>query len=112
MLGVDMKKWQFVLSMGIVATMLILTTVAPVLAASGDQAFSTFINNLINWGQGIASAIAVLFLVVGGIKLKASQGNPQAQHGAKLTIAGAAAGLILVLFAKDIVAFITKAAGH
>jgi len=64
---------------------------------------------------GLALAVAVmgvLMLVFGAIKLKTSQGNPQAQQQAKVTIAGAIAGLLLVVFAKDIIGLILNAKGH
>ena len=84
---------------------------SPVALAQGTEPFTNFINNLIRVVQGIAATIAVLFIVFGAIKLKAAQGNPVAQQGAKATIVLAIAGLLVAVFAYDIVAVITSAAG-
>ena len=94
-----------------VFTVLMLIGAPGAFAANETKPFSDFIQSLINIGRGIAGAIAVLIIVFGAIKLKASQGNPQSQQAAKITIAGAFAGLVLVLFAADIVNLI-KAAAH
>ena len=82
-----------------------------VLAQAEAQPFTDFINNLVRIIQGIAATIAVLFIVFGAVKLKAASGNPVAQQGAKATIFLAIAGLLVAVFAYDIVNLITTAAG-
>ena len=106
-----MRRRYLVLGVCLVAVLLLLVTVVPALAASDTKPFSDFINNLIKAGQGIAGVLAILMLIFGAIKLKTASGNPQSQQQAKITIGGAAAGLLLVVFARDIVTFITHAAG-
>lgn len=86
-------------------------TFAPYAAAQPAEAapFSDFINKIINLGRGLAATLAVLMLVVGAIRLKASAGNPESQRSAKMTIAAAVSGLLLALFAPDIIRVITSA---
>ncbi len=110
-----MKRFIAITIIWLVAFTIIVVAIAPAVLAAGDQAvkpFSDFIENLIKIAQGIAGTLAVLMLIFGAIKLKTSQGNPQAQQQAKVTIAGSIAGLLLVVFAKDIIGLILNAKGH
>jgi heme/copper-type cytochrome/quinol oxidase subunit 2 len=108
-----MNRRVFVFGVCIIAVLLIALPATQCLAAGAEatKPFSDFINNLITMAQGIAGTLAVLMLIFGAIKLKTAQGNPQAQQQAKVTIAGAVAGLLLVVFAKDIIGMILKARG-
>lgn len=92
-------------------TLLALALAPAALAQADVKPFSDFIEYLIKIAQGIAGTLAVLMLIFGAIKLKTSQGNPQAQQHAKVTIAGAVAGLLLVVFAQDIINLILHAKG-
>lgn len=112
--GVALKRFIAITIVWLIAFTIMAVAVAPDVLAAGEQAvkpFSDFIENLIKIAQGIAGTLAVLMLVFGAIKLKTSQGNPQAQQQAKVTIAGSIAGLLLVVFAKDIIALILNAKG-
>lgn len=108
-----MDRKGFAFGVFIIAVLFIALSAIPCLAAGADatKPFSDFINNLIIMAQGIAGTLAVLMLIFGAIKLKTAQGNPQAQQQAKVTIAGAVAGLLLVVFAKDIIGMILNARG-
>lgn len=109
-----MKRFIAITIIWLVAFSILAVAVAPSALAAGEQAvkpFSDFIENLIKIAQGIAGTLAVLMLVFGAIKLKTSQGNPQAQQQAKVTIGGSIAGLLLVVFAKDIIGLILNAKG-
>lgn len=55
---------------------------------------------------GIAGAIALLFITLGGFKYIISQGNPQETAKAKDTILYALIGLVVVLFAFSILTFV------
>jgi type IV secretory pathway VirB2 component (pilin) len=108
----SVKRFLFPVIVWALIVTVFLLAVAPLAFAAGEEApFSDFINKLINIGRTIAGTLAVLMLVVGAIKLKASQGNPVSQQNAKLTIAGAIGGLLLALFAPDIIKLITSAKG-
>jgi hypothetical protein len=54
----------------------------------------------------IIGAVAVLMVVIGGIKYGASQGDPQAVSKAKGTIIYALVGLVIAIFAVVIVDFV------
>jgi type IV secretory pathway VirB2 component (pilin) len=108
----SMKRFLRTLLICLLVAALLVVAACPFAFAAGEEApFSGFINKLIDIGRGIAGTLAVLMLIVGAVKLKASQGNPVSQQNAKLTIAGALGGLLIVLFAPDIVRLITSAKG-
>jgi hypothetical protein len=54
----------------------------------------------------IVGAVAVMMVVIGGIKYASSQGDPQATAKAKGTIIYAIVGLVLAIFATAIVDFV------
>lgn len=54
----------------------------------------------------VLGAVAVLFVVIGGVKLTLSSGNPQEITKAKNTIIYALAGLVIAAFAEVIVSFV------
>lgn len=58
--------------------------------------------------RGIAGAIALLVIVIAGIKYITSQGNPQEVAKAKNAIIYAGVGLVVLLLADAIVAFVVK----
>lgn len=64
------------------------------------------VNNLIEMGIMIAGMLAVIMLVVGGIKYITSQGEPSAIQSAKKMIINSLIGLILAIFAGTIVGFL------
>lgn len=55
------------------------------------------VNNIIAWVVGIASALAALFVIVGGFLLLTSEGNPNKVDQGKKTLFAVAAGYGLVL---------------
>jgi len=55
---------------------------------------------------GVAGAIALLMITVGGFKYVLSRGNPQETAKAKDTILYALLGLVLVMLAFAIVSFV------
>ncbi len=64
------------------------------------------INNIVNIVFGIAGSLAVLFVVIGGMRYVISRGDPQATAQAKNTILYALIGLIVTIFAFSIVRFV------
>lgn len=68
----------------------------------GSGAITNFVDFLVQVGVGIA----VLFIVLGGLRYVASQGDPQKIEGAKNTILFAVIGLIVMLSAYTIVSFV------
>jgi type IV secretory pathway VirB2 component (pilin) len=55
---------------------------------------------------GIAAALAVLFIVIAGLRFITSQGNPQEVAKARNTIVYALVGLLVALSAEVIVSFV------
>ena len=54
----------------------------------------------------VLAALAVLFIVIGGLRMVTSQGNPQETGKARATIIYAVVGLVVALLAEAFVAFI------
>ncbi|HLZ15300.1 MAG TPA: pilin [Candidatus Saccharimonadales bacterium] len=55
---------------------------------------------------GIAGAVAVIVIILAGLRLQFSQGNPQEAATARQTIIYAIAGLLVALSAEGIVTFV------
>lgn len=58
---------------------------------------------------GVLGAVALLFIVIGGLRYVISQGDPQATGKAKNTILYALVGLVISIAAFSIVTFIVEA---
>ncbi len=69
------------------------------------------INNIGLFALMLAGSLAVIFIVIGGIQLSMSAGNPQGQEKAKKTITNAIGGLILAILAGVIGQFVMAAFG-
>jgi hypothetical protein len=69
-------------------------------------ASTSVIQTVITIVLGIIGAIAVMFIVIGGMRYILSQGDPQAVGKAKGTIIYALVGLLFAILAQAIVGFI------
>lgn len=69
------------------------------------------ITTLIYWLVLFVGAVAVIFIIMGGIRFILSGGDPKKLDQAKKTIAYSILGLILVLLSFFIINFIAKATG-
>lgn len=56
---------------------------------------------------GVAAAVAIIFIILGGIKYSISQGNASDLQKAKDMIVYALVGLVIVMFGFTIVQFVT-----
>ena len=63
---------------------------------------------LLTFVLNFLALIAVVFIVIAGIRLIVSQGEEEQKNKAKKTILYVIAGLIVVLFARVIVSFFTE----
>ena len=63
------------------------------------------LHNILQIAFAILAALAVLFIVIAGLRLITAQGNPQESSKARATIAYALVGLLVALLAEAIVAF-------
>jgi hypothetical protein len=64
------------------------------------------LGNIISIASFISGTVAVIFIIVGGIRYITSAGNPKAIEGAKKTLIYAVGGLILSISAYGILTFI------
>ncbi len=75
-------------------------------APAGSSSVETVIKRSINVFSGIIGIIAVVMIMVGGLKYITSQGDAAATATAKNTILYAAVGLVIVALAQVIVRFV------
>ncbi len=64
------------------------------------------INTIVSIAFGIAGALALLFIVIGGLRYILSSGNPETSAQAKNTIVYALVGLVITIAAYGIVVFV------
>jgi type IV secretory pathway VirB2 component (pilin) len=72
---------------------------------------STFLLRLVDEVQGWLASLSVLFLLYGGYLLWQAGDNPLERSRAWRHIASVVAGIVLVLFAKDIIRLLYSLAG-
>lgn len=72
----------------------------PTVAASSGQ-----LQAILQIAFGVIGAVAVLFIVIGGIRFVFSDGNPQDAAQARNTIIYALVGLVIAISAEGIVTF-------
>lgn len=123
-----MKKLQTIMTSAILAisvlmTPVVLTTVdagaatcatprecvedgASVKTGTGTQSLGGLITNIVNILLYVLGAIAVIMIVVGGIRYTLSNGDSAAIKGAKDTILYSVIGLIVAILAYAIVNFV------
>jgi type IV secretory pathway VirB2 component (pilin) len=87
-----------------ISALLLHTDVA--LAVDGAAQTESFIKNIVRALVGIAGAVAVVFMVVGGFHYITSSGHPEKLDKAKKTLLYAGVGLVIVLAAYSIVDFV------
>ena len=74
------------------------------------QGSDATLGNIINVILYAAGVLAVVMIIVSGIKMSASAGNPSAVAKAKQTLVYAIVGLVVVVLAFSIVNFVLKIA--
>jgi len=75
---------------------------------NGPESIEDVIENVTNWVLGIAGSLAVLFIIISGIRYITSAGN-QAQHeAAKKNLTSAIIGLVIILISFVIVQVISR----
>lgn len=95
-------------SIGMIATLL---NADAANALDGAVQTQNFIKNIIQILVGISAAIAVVFVVIGGLKYITSSGHPEKLENAKKTLLYSGIGLVVVLAAYalvDVVANMAK----
>ena len=71
-----------------------------------DGTISSILSNALSIAYTVVGILAVVFIIIGGIQLATSAGNPSGTKKAKTTISYAIGGLVLALMAGAIQAFI------
>lgn len=79
-------------------------------AAKQDEA-PAIIKNVINLALVILGMVAVIMIIIGGIRYTTSNGDSSATKGAKDTILYAVVGLVVAIMAYAIVNFVLAALG-
>jgi hypothetical protein len=64
--------------------------------------------NIIQWVLGILALVAVVMIILGGVRWMTAGGNEEHVEGAKKIITAAVIGLIIVLLAWAIVIFVAN----
>lgn len=82
--------------------------VEPVGASAGDMTVGELLTKVIEWILLFAAAVAVLFLILGGLQYVTSAGNKDRIEKAKQTILYAVIGLIVIALSYVIVTFIGR----
>ena len=77
----------------------------PHVAANGSQ-----LPTILQIVFGVAAALAVLMVVIGGLRLVTSEGDPQAAAKGRMTILYAVVGLAISVSAELIVSFVLRRA--
>ncbi|MBR3180552.1 hypothetical protein IKF63_00535 [Candidatus Saccharibacteria bacterium] len=71
----------------------------------------TFKTNALSWFFGITGMIAVVMIIVSGLQMSASSGNPGAVQKAKMTLIYSIIGLVISVLAFSIVTFVMGKVG-
>lgn len=79
-------------------------------ATSGNDGFKNIITAVVNVLSVVVGAVSVVMIIIGGFRYVISGGDSNGISGAKNTILYAIVGLVVVLFAQVIVAFVYKSA--
>lgn len=67
-----------------------------------DAPVGKILSDLLPFVFGLASMLALFFLILGGIRYMTSRGDPKAVDSARSTITGAVTGLLIILFSATI----------
>ena len=73
----------------------------PIVNASSNE-----LQQILQLAIGVIAAVAVLFVVVGGLRFVMSEGDPQATTKARNTMIYALVGLIIAITAEGLVTFV------
>ncbi len=71
--------------------------------ARGDRSIAEVLNNVITWVLGFAALIAVLFIIISGIRWIISSGNAEQAKSARSALVASVLGLIIIVLSYFIV---------
>lgn len=78
-------------------------TIGPPYGGEGPQNINQLVANITTWVLGIAGAIAVLFIIIAGLRYITSHGDSKQAEAAKTTLRNAIIGLVIIVLAFFIV---------
>lgn len=76
-----------------------------------ETSLNQILTTIINWMLGIAFAIAVLFLIIGGFQYITSAGNEEAAEKGKGTVVNALIGIVIIILSFVMVSVISRLVG-
>ena len=79
-------------------------------ATAGGSRVNSVLATGLNWLSIVAGVIAVVMMIIAGIKFLTSQGDPGAVNSARNTIIYAAVGIVIVALSQVIVNFVLNTA--
>ena len=97
---------NFILIVGVIGIVATLFNADVAFAVDGAAQTESFIKNIVKTLVGIAGAVAVVFMVIGGFHYITSSGHPEKLDKAKKTLLYSGVGLVIVLAAYTIVDFV------
>jgi uncharacterized membrane protein len=80
--------------------------ITPITVDESQLTVGTVLANVTTWVLGFSAAVAVLFLIVGGLQYITAAGNEKRSEAAKSTILYAVIGLVVILLSFVIVGFL------
>lgn len=81
-------------------------TIGPPYGGEGPQSINDLIKNITTWVLGIAGAIAVLFIIIAGLRYITSHGDSKQAEAAKTTLRNAIIGLVIIVISFFLVQLI------
>lgn len=94
-----------------VALLILLAPVPAFAAGGGAPSLTGVIDNLRNWLVGLLTAVATLFLTVGGLRYLTAGGDPSQVERAKTALKSAATGYALAALAPLLVSILASLVG-
>lgn len=94
-----MKLLEKASPLGMLATLAQVPGPEPITPVTGISTFGQLFIRVVTWILLIAGAIAVIFLIYGGIQYLTAGGNPEQATKAKTTIVNAVIGIIVIALA-------------
>lgn len=82
------------------------TKVEPLPTSQTPSSVSQILSNIIIYILGFSAALAVLFVIIGGLRFIISSGDQTAANQAKKIILYAVLGLLIIIFSFVIVTFV------
>ncbi len=83
-------------------------TIGPPYNATGPQNINQLIGNITTWVLALAGAVAILFIILAGLRYITSHGDSKQTEAAKKALLNAIIGLVVVVLAYTIVMLVIR----